>query len=64
MNNTLLELMQIGSKKNYEFKLKIVEEEHNLVNVDSDNKIIYVEIGLPESKDLPIIIEDAITKVV
>lgn len=64
MNNTLLELMQIGSKKNYEFKLKIVEENHNLVSVDVDNKTIFVEIGLPESEDLPKIIEDAITKVV
>ena len=64
MNNTLLELMQIGSEKNYEFQLKIVEEEHNIITVDVDNKIIRAELGLPESKDLSNIIMDAITKVV
>lgn len=64
MDNTLLELMKIGCQKNYEFHLKIVEEKHNIVNVNQDIKIIDVELGIPESEDLPIIIKDAITKVV
>ena len=56
--------MQAGCEKNYEFRLKIVEENHNVVSVDSENKIISVEIGNPEHKDLSVIINDAITKVV
>jgi hypothetical protein len=64
MDKLLLELLKIGSKKNYEFHLKIVEDEHNIVSVDAENKIINVEIGLPESKDLPIVINNAIKEVV
>ena len=64
MNNTLLELMQIGSEKNYELHLKIVEEQHNIISVNSDDKIIDIEIGLPEHKDLPTLINDAVKKVV
>ena len=60
MDKLLLELLKIGSEKNYEFHLKIVEDEHNIVSVDAENKIINVEIGLPESKDLPIVINNAI----
>ena len=48
MDKLLLELLKIGSEKNYEFHLKIVEDEHNIVSVDAENKIINVEIGLPE----------------
>ena len=64
MNKSLLDLMQIGCEKNYEFHLKIVEIEHNIVSVDIDNKTINVEIGLPESEDLTRIINDAIKEVV
>ena len=60
MNDSLLELLQIGGRKNYEFRLKIIEEKYNLLNLDDDNKIITVEIGDSESEDLPKIIEDLI----
>ena len=60
MNDSLLELLQIGGKKNYEFRLKIIEEKYNLLNLDDDNKIITVEIGDSENEDLPKIIEDLI----
>ena len=64
MNNTLLELMQIGSEKNYEFQLKMIEEKQNSINVDTDNKIIRVEIGIPESEELTEMIVYSIRKVV
>lgn len=64
MNKELLDLIQLGSEKNYEFHLKVVEVEHNVISVDTDNKVINVEIGLPESEDLPVIIKNAIKEVV
>lgn len=64
MENPLYELMIIGTQKKYEFNLKIVEEKHNIVDVNNETRTIYVELGLPESEDLSTIIQDAITKVV
>lgn len=64
MDNLLLELLRVGSEKNYEFHLKIVEEGDNIILVDADKKIIDAVIGQPESVDLPNIINDAIKEVV
>ena len=58
MNTSILELLQLGGKKNYEFHFKILEEKINLVNLDDENKIISVEIGDPDHEDLVKIIED------
>lgn len=58
MNNNLLQLFEMGGKKNYEFHYKITEEKHNILSVDNDNKIINVSIGDPDSKNLPSIIDD------
>jgi hypothetical protein len=58
MNTSLLELFQIGSKKNYEFHYKITEDKENLITVDNENKIITARIGDPENEDLFEIIED------
>ncbi len=60
MDNLLLELLRVGSEKNYEFHLKIVEGGDNIISVDADKKIIDAVIGQPESVDLPNIINDAI----
>ena len=60
MNDSLLELLQIGGKKNYEFHLKVTEEKVNLLTLDNENKIIDVTIGDPENKDLSIMITDII----
>ena len=60
MNDTLLELFQIGGKKNYEFHLKVTEEKINILTLDEENKVINVSIGDPESEDLSIIISDLI----
>ena len=60
MNVKLLELFQIGGRKNYEFHYKITEEKVNILSVDNDNKIINVSIGDPEHEDLPKIVEDVI----
>ena len=62
MINKLLELFELGGKKNYEFNYSVSEEKNNTLSVDNDNKIINVTIGDPESKDLPIVIEDIIKK--
>ena len=62
MNNSLLELLQIGGKLNYEFHLKVIEEKDNIVTLDNENKVITVSIGSPEDEDLPIIIADVIEK--
>lgn len=62
MNDSLLELFQIGGKKNYEFHFKIVEEKKNTLDFDYENKIINVSIGDPENKDLPNQIEELIEK--
>lgn len=58
MNTSLLELLQLGGKKNYEFHYKIREDKLNLLTVDNENKIVTVEIGDPEHEDLNGIIED------
>ena len=58
MNATLLELFQLGGRKNYEFHYKMTEEKENVLTLDNENKIIHVSIGDPESEDLPAMIED------
>ena len=62
MNVKLLELFQLGGRKNYEFHYKITEEKLNILSVDNDNKIISVSIGDPENEDLPKIVEDVINQ--
>lgn len=63
MNEKLNELFQMGSRKNYEFHYKIIEEEkNNIITVDNENGIIYVTIGDPENEDLSIMIKDAINQ--
>ena len=58
MNTKLLELFQIGGRKNYEFHYKIIDDKVNLLSVDKDNKIISVSIGDPENEDLSNIVSD------
>ena len=58
MNTTILELFQLGIKKNYEFHFNISEEKTNTITLDDDNKIITATIGDSEAKDLPKLIED------
>ena len=58
MNTTILELFQLGIKKNYEFHFNVSEEKINTITLDDDNKIITATIGDSESKDLPKLIED------
>jgi hypothetical protein len=58
MNTTILELFQLGIKKNYEFHFNVSEEKINTITLDDDNKIITATIGDSEAKDLPKLIED------
>jgi len=58
MNTTILELFQLGIKKNYEFHFNISEEKTNTITLDDNNKIITATIGDSEAKDLPKLIED------
>ena len=58
MSNPILELLQIGTSKSYEFNFKIIDEKINILNLDYDNKIINVEIGDPNDEELPKMIED------
>ena len=62
MNDTLLELFQIGGRKNYQFHFKMVEEKENHLELDVDNKLIKVSIGDPENKELTNRIEELIEK--
>ncbi len=62
MNNSLLELLQIGGKKNYEFHLKMTDDKENVLTLDGENRVINVSIGNPEDENLPNIIEDLIDK--
>ena len=52
MNTPLLELFQLGGKKNYEFHYRITEEKVNKLFVDHNNNIIDGTIGDPESEIL------------
>lgn len=58
MNTSLLELMQLGVKMNYEFSFKINEEKTNHLSIDNEAKVIEVIIGNPDDEDLPKLIED------
>ena len=63
MNNKLLELFELGGKKNYEFHFRLIENGDNILSVDTDKKIIDVTIGDIESESLPKIIDDIILKI-
>ncbi len=58
MNTSLLELMQLGVKLNYEFSFKINEEKSNHLSINDETKVIEVVIGDPEDKELPKLIEN------
>lgn len=62
MNDTLIELLQICSSKNFEFHFKMSDEKLNIFNLDYENKIMNVTIGDLESPDLPTVIEDIISQ--
>jgi hypothetical protein len=61
MNDKLLLLLQEAGRKNYEFHYTMNEDEYNLITVNEDTKIVTVDIGLPESEDIPKIVDDALT---
>lgn len=63
MSNKLEELFQIGSKNDYEFHYKIIEEKENIFSLDKENKIIKVTIGDPEHKDLQKLLNDIIVEI-
>jgi len=58
MNTSLLELLQLGVKLNYEFSFKINEEKSNHLSINDETKVIEVVIGDPEDKELPKLIEN------
>ena len=58
MNTSLLELMQLGVKMNYEFSFKIIEEKTNHLSINDEAKIIEVVIGDPDDEELPKLIEN------
>ena len=58
MNTSILELFQLGIKKNYEFHFNISEDKTNIITIDNEAKIITATIGNSEAVDLPKIIED------
>ena len=58
MNKSLLELFQLGGRKNYEFHLKITEDKTNVIALDNEKKIITANIGDTEDENLTNIIED------
>ena len=60
METSLLELLQLGGQKNYEFHYKLVEEKVNSIVVDNESKTINVVIGDPENKDIKKLTSDAI----
>ncbi len=62
MTNNLQKLFEVSGKKNYEFHYKITDEKENTILLDDKNKIIEANIGDPEHKDLPKLIDDLIKK--
>ena len=62
MHATLLELFQLGGRKNYEFHYKMNDDKENILTLDNENKIIHVSIGEPENEGLPAIIKDFMEK--
>ncbi len=59
MNTSILELFQLGIKKNYEFHFNITEDKTNVIKINNEDKIITASIGDLEAVDLPKIIEEA-----
>ena len=59
MNTPILELFQLGIKKNYEFHFNIVEDKTNLITINNEDKIITASIGDSDAVDLPKMIEEA-----
>jgi hypothetical protein len=59
MNTSILELFQLGIKKNYEFHFNITEDKTNVIKINNEDKIITALIGDSEAVDLPKIIEEA-----
>jgi hypothetical protein len=58
MHKSLLELFQLGGRKNYEFHFKIIEDKSNVISLDNENKIITANIGDPDDENLTGLIED------
>jgi hypothetical protein len=59
MNTPILELFQLGIKKNYEFHFNITEDKTNVITINNEDKIITASIGDSEAVDLPKVIEEA-----
>lgn len=59
MNTPILELFQLGIKKNYEFHFNITEDKTNLITINNEDKIITASIGDSDAVDLPKMIEEA-----
>ena len=59
MNTPILELFQLGIKKNYEFHFNITEDKTNLIIINNEDKIITASIGDSDAVDLPKMIEEA-----
>jgi hypothetical protein len=59
MNTPILELFQLGIKKNYEFHFNITEDKTNLITINNKDKIITASIGDSDAVDLPKMINDA-----
>jgi hypothetical protein len=59
MNTPILELFQLGIKKNYEFHFNITEDKTNLITINNEDKIITASIGDSDAVDLPKMINDA-----
>ena len=58
MNTSILELFQLGIKKNYEFHFNITEDKTNNITLDNEAKIITATIGDSEAVDLPKMIDE------
>ena len=58
MNTPILELFQLGIKKNYEFHFNITEDKTNLITINNEDKIITASIGDSDAVDLPKMIEE------
>jgi hypothetical protein len=63
MNDSLLELFEVGGKNNFEFTYKIKEGEENIISLDLENKKIYVSIGNIDDKKLETSIRDLIVTI-
>jgi len=63
MNDSLLELFEVGGKNNFEFTYKIKEGEENIISLDLENKKIYVSIGNIDDKKLEKSIRDLIVTI-